>query len=532
MEEKTVDTGVETKPAFRPATRLPSYTGLEEIGRGRSGVVYRERDGWGNELACKVFDSRGLTKLVQWIFLGSPNPYMWNEDAIRCAHLRREILRELLEVWFEGRLRVAGSHGFAWNDPHRAFELQTEFVHGRPPGLHHPLRARRDDRLHEIADELMPVLCAKLVEAGFVGSVWQAGRGNPVALNNFLLEPDGRWAWIDLESGVPALAALDPRALLGFYVPLAIRLRRAPFDDADTTRLRAYVEGDDRLGHLREAVDELEQRQRRWKSLRRIDRAIGYRLGRGDIDEIDAAWFRKHPVRWYARETRRALSKAFRKLPELARRLVRKLARIPWRALAVGAGRFLTSQEYRARLARGYVNGRIDAWRERNQMSSADAECLRGHVEREESSDYLTDFGVHLAIKPFVKSIEYWVCPLLFAAGLISGGTLAFVLLTAGALARTAYTGGRLVQSTLRGREKPWIALFVGVLPVVGNFAYPLQLLYSSRIEEDDLARFILYDGCARIGEKLPIWGGRDTLTEHRLNRLPDRLVKLRKSPG
>ena len=69
-------------------------------------------------------------------------------------------------------------------------------------------------------------------------------------------------------------------------------------------------------------------------------------------------------------------------------------------------------------------------------------------------------------------------------------------------------------------------------LPVVGNFAYPLQLLYSSRIEEDDLARFILYDGCARIGEKLPIWGGRDTLTEHLLNRLPDRLVKLRKSPG
>lgn len=72
------------------------------------------------------------------------------------------------------------------------------------------------------------------------------------------------------------------------------------------------------------------------------------------------------------------------------------------------------------------------------------------------------------------------------------------------------------------------MALLVGALPVVGNFAFPLQILYSSTEGRDHLARFILYDGCARLGEHLPIWGGRDTLTEHRFNRLPDLLPRRR----
>ena len=86
------------------------------------------------------------------------------------------------------------------------------------------------------------------------------------------------------------------------------------------------------------------------------------------------------------------------------------------------------------------------------------------------------------------------------------------------------------IQSILRDRERPWTALIVGVFPVVGNFAYPLQIAWSSTEDKDDLARFILYDGFARIGEHLPVWGGRDTLTEHVLNRMPDRVIALGRS--
>ena len=64
-----------------------------------------------------------------------------------------------------------------------------------------------------------------------------------------------------------------------------------------------------------------------------------------------------------------------------------------------------------------------------------------------------------------------------------------------------------------------------GFFPVVGNLAYPLQILYSSSGNADLSARFILYDGFCRVGQHLPVWGGRDTLTEHVLNRLPHRLM-------
>ena len=64
-------------------------------------------------------------------------------------------------------------------------------------------------------------------------------------------------------------------------------------------------------------------------------------------------------------------------------------------------------------------------------------------------------------------------------------------------------------------------------ISVIGNLAYPLQLLWSSTKERDDLARFILYDGFSRIGANLPIWGGEDTWTEHVLNRQVCRLLRM-----
>ena len=49
------------------------------LGRGRSGEVYlvQSEDG---PLAYKVFGAGGLTKLVQWILLGVPNPYQWSQS--------------------------------------------------------------------------------------------------------------------------------------------------------------------------------------------------------------------------------------------------------------------------------------------------------------------------------------------------------------------------------------------------------------------------------------------------------------------
>ena len=59
----------------------------------------------------------------------------------------------------------------------------------------------------------------------------------------------------------------------------------------------------------------------------------------------------------------------------------------------------------------------------------------------------------------------------------------------------------RMVQAGLSGQRLPWIALLVGLLPVIGNSAYPVQLLHTSTITEAKLAQFIVYDTVTRFPE-------------------------------
>lgn len=508
----------------------------QEIGRGRSGSVYLDRDADGGEVAAKLFHSSGLTKIVQWLFLGAPNPYAWSEDAVHAARLRRALVTELLRVWFGRRLAVAEPRSVRWNEEARAYELRCAFVNGRPPQLHHPLRIEGRDEARELVEDFLRPLQAKLVRAGLDGLVWQAGKSNPVALNNFLLDLDGgttRWVWIDLESGVPALFPWNPWTLFSYYLPRSLYHRAFLFDDVDPVRLEQYLSEeldveDGARQRMLLLANELVIRQRGWRSLRRHERSIGYRLARGDIDDAAAEWYRLHPLTWYGSEARRGAAAAGRKTRELCGELRRRIVALPIQRYARSCVRFLTSQRFRSFLSQRYVARRILKWHRRGQMDLADARFLRTHLRSEESSAYLTDFGVHVAIKPFVKGIEYWLFPTLYAFGFVGEGMLALVLLGAGAAARSLYTLGRLIQATAAGHERPWVALGVGVLPVFGNFAYPIQIAYSSTEENDDLARFILYDGFARAGAHFPIWGGKDTLTEHLLNRLPDRLIRLR----
>jgi hypothetical protein len=190
---------------------------------------------------------------------------------------------------------------------------------------------------------------------------------------------------------------------------------------------------------------------------------------------------------------------------------------------------FATSGRFRRRIAQHFVARRIRAWERRGQLTRAEALLLRRNLPSEESSAYLTDFAVHLALKPPVKAIEYWVLPTLWGFGWIGGGTLAAGLFLGGPLARTLYTLMRCAQSLRHGREVPVVALGCGLLPVVGNLAYLVQILYSSTEDEDLLARFLLYDACTRLGRHVPIWGGADTHTEHVFNHLPDRWGNLRR---
>jgi hypothetical protein len=116
----------------------------------------------------------------------------------------------------------------------------------------------------------------------------------------------------------------------------------------------------------------------------------------------------------------------------------------------------------------------------------------------------------------------------LIAAGSVGFGTAALVILWTGPVVRTVYTLWRMVASMLRSRPHyPWVALFVGILPMLGNLAYPMEILYQSAGRGNVLGKFMTCAFSARIGSKIPVWGGRDTGTEHFFNRIGHRITAI-----
>ena len=516
---------------------------LREIGRGRSAVVYLVRDSSRADLARKIFTGDPLAKLVHVVFIGAPNPYTWNDDAIAAAVCRRRILAALVRHWFGDRLRLPGLDGASFNEEVRAHQIDMEFVTGRAAALHHHVLTGREGELRELVGDIMRPLQRHLRESGFDGLVWQAGLGNPVAASNFLLDgtppgaptPPGAesraWVWIDLESGVPALIPLNPLTLLSFYLPKSIRHRGPLFDDVDVEKLDAYLEanradleaslGSDAVAGLIEESTRLAAHQQRWKTLGRFASSLAYARRRAHITDEEAAFYRTRPIRWYARLAWRAARRAPEAALHLARKVWRKIVPHSLTTVARMVWRFLFSQRWRARWASHVIRNRVRSWERRRQLSPEESHHLVTHVRSDEATAYLTDFGIHIAIKVPVKMIEWLVFPAMFAAGMIGEQTLLIALASGGAIGRTSYTLGRLIQASLRGRERPWVALATGLLPVVGNAAYPLQILYTSTERDHDVAKFILIDLFTTVGRKLPIWGGPDTQTEHFFNRLP-----------
>ena len=488
------------------------------VGRGRSAVVYRDGD-----TARKVFEPDPASRLVMIVLTGAPNPYGWNADAVQAADARRRILSRLAEGWFGEAVRVLPSRGWGWNEHARTFELEMDYVDGR----HAPLRyAAPDGRepVDTLLRDVMKPLQKRLRDAGFDGLVWQAGFGNPVAVGNFMEErgPDGRprWAWIDLESGVPALFPLNPLTLLFYYVPRSLALGRPLFDDVDVPVLRRYLAATDTPNGLLEEVDRLERHQDAWKSLTPMQCGIGYRLARGALTETQAAWYARYPAAWYLFCVHDALARA----PRLAADGARWVATRPWRRWGRDALRFVGSSGYRRFWAFRWVSQRIGHWRRRRFLDREQARRLRADLRRQGSGEHLTDFAMHLALKPVAK-IQWVIMPLIYLAGVLESKLLGvFFIVAAGSIVRTAYTSMRVAQAVATGRRPPWLALGIGVFPVVGNAAFPVQLAYEGR--SGGVARFIVYDMAARVGRLVPIWGGRDSLLEHRALRLADLLLR------
>jgi len=508
------------------------------IGKGRSGTVFPATGPHGDLRVRKVFTGTTLSNIILLVLTGAPNPYTWCRHAIASALYTRRILSVLIRMWFGDLLRLPESHSYYWDAERRAFALETELIRGRHVALRHPFSAEREWELRELQRRVMSRLQNKLKLCGFDGLVWQAGMGNPVASNNYMIEFDeqGRHTWvcIDLESGVPALFPMNVLRLFSYYLPASFKHGQPLFDHVDLTKLRRYIHrksdalrahiGEQGLEKLARDVRRLAAHQKLWRAMPRMYRGIEAETMRGVITRKDARWFRRHPMSWNLWVIRKLVAKLFEYAARLLRKIARFIERLPVARILRLSLRFISSHYFRARCARFLVLKRTREWIDRKQLTHDEGMKLKEMLKQESSSAYLADFAVHLALRPIAKFTAFIAIPFiiyqsredLHAEGIIF---VVSAILT-GPAYRTLYTGWRTLTSFLRGEEIPWVALFVGMIPSVGNAAFPLQLMYASGGAQRPLPQFIICDAVSLVGEFLPVWGGRDTLTEHFFNRI------------
>lgn len=506
------------------------------IGRGRSGVVYRQQQTSGGEIIRKVFVGEGLANLVMIAATGAPNPYRWNRHAIDAAVYRRKVLSTLVSYWFGGKLQLPATLGAEWNEQQEAFELQAEYVDGQHLPLRWCQQQSEPDLLTELTRDIMVPLQRHLIDAGMDGMVWQAGLGNPVAGGNFMMRQEGdaarTWFWIDLESGVPALFPLNPLTFFRYYLPQAQRYGRPLFDDINVAELRLYIAeqhqqierslGSESLTELKTNIDRLEDAQRKWKELGRTANSIEYFHQRRLLTDEEAEWYRDRPWPWQLHSLRLGLRSLMPKVTAMLPELTRYWSNLDWSKMLRRTRTFFASADFRKRLADRYALGRIRAWRERRFIGPEVARQLRAELREDHAGECVLDFGVHLAIKPAVKFVQWCLLPLLCLLGFVQLSTVVVVGVIGGSVARTCYTLYRHFRPSNRANQKPWVALAVGVLPVVGSLAYPLQFACWCRDRKRRIAQFLLYDCFASSGRAVAIWGGENSLVEAWANRLPE----------
>ena len=509
------------------------------IGNGRSARVYLSTVE-GKAVATKIFTGEPTSKIILFVLTGSANPYNWCEDAIKSAMIRRRILTSLCQFWFDKKVRLPETYGYSWNEEVKAFQIEAEFIPGCHAPLINPMKADSKDYASELRQEIMEPLQDHLIDSGFDGLVWQAGKGNPVADSNFMLLKDKgdsyQWIWIDLESGVPAIFAMNFLSTLTYYLPKCVKHGEWMFDTVDTAKLETYLDvkkadlieklGEECYSSLKKDSQELQETQNNWKKIKRYKRSVIYAKSQDKISQEEFDRYLDRPIAWYMKTLIKLMVSIFTKSGKAISKLAKWFVNINYRRLIHHSFKYITSARYRWGVARWYLQKDIKKWYARKSIDNDDRKYLLSELHKDEVSTYLTDFSVHLALKPLDMLITFFVIPLITATSTLSVSDGVFLAMAVGPVLRSTYTIWRFTHSVVRKRRHfPIIALLIGALPVVGNIAYPAELFFRGSKNRDQLAKFILYSFAAKIGAKIPVWGGKDSGTEHFFNRWSNKLL-------
>jgi len=170
---------------------------------------------------------------------------------------------------------------------------------------------------------------------------------------------------------------------------------------------------------------------------------------------------------------------------------------------------FCVSGKFQREIGQFFIRARIEAWQKEQRLNAAEAARLRSQLDTEAMEEYVRGFGLHVGLKlllPIVMSLKVGGA----AASVASGNPFYFLfMLMLVPILRTAVTLWRMA-ATGRPVADYRDALLVGILPVVGSLAYPVQM----HCKFPDLSQFLLRDFASRVGRWLPIYGGKDSRTE------------------
>lgn len=167
------------------------------------------------------------------------------------------------------------------------------------------------------------------------------------------------------------------------------------------------------------------------------------------------------------------------------------------------------SGTFQSQFGRMLIQSRIGQWQRASRLTADQADELQRQLDSAAVDEYVRGFGMHVGLKllmPVMTSLKVGGA----AASVASGNPLYFLaMLMLLPMLRTGVTLWRMIasgQPAANYRD----ALLVGVMPVVGSLAYPVQMYAKFPA----LSLFLLRDFASRVGCSLPIYGGKDSRTE------------------
>jgi hypothetical protein len=181
----------------------------------------------------------------------------------------------------------------------------------------------------------------------------------------------------------------------------------------------------------------------------------------------------------------------------------------------------VVSNRFQGGFGRLQIRSLIRDWEHSGRLNPGEHDVLQQSCESQELDEYARCFGMHLSIKlatPVLMPLKVGG----FAAFAATGSFLYLLPMIVSPVLRTLITLIRMVGRSGTGTAYGE-ALLIGVLPVIGNLAFPIQM-YSSHPR---LSIFLIRDAAARLSQLFPVYGGRDSRLEIAAIKFADIPVEL-----